>query len=307
MQKSISKAIEDYKKQTDMTNVLEKRWVAMYQELLAFKIKNGHANVPINYNENKKLAYWVRRQRMAYQQGTINPAREELLSLIWFNFKLLEFHDWDDMYNKLQLFKKQFGHANPTENNSDIKLHNWLVYQRKLYWRGKLDYTKIEKLKAIGVEMRNKTLNRWEDKFAELKKFKNKNGHLHVCASFGADKELITFVKVLRRSKDTMPEERKKLLTDMGFDWNPAKTVTRLLNLERANNHWLKRYNELKQYKLEFGTSYIPTTSKTNKSLSKWISVQRNNIPNLSDERMALLNEIDFFEDNRVRRKAKLQ
>lgn len=265
MQKNISKAIEDYKKQRDMTKVLERRWVAMFLELVDFIKRNGHADVPARCSQNKSLGYWVRRQRLVFHENKMDLERESLLRLIGFNFRLMEIHDWEYMLNKLLNFKKQFGHVNITGSYNDTQLHNWIIYQRKVYWKGKLDYSKVEKLKSVGVEMRNKTLNRWEDMYEQLVKFKNENGHLYVCSSFGAEKELVNFVKVLRRTKDTMSKERKEKLNNLGFNWNPQQSVNAILNKERANEQWLIRYEELKEYKQQFGTSYIVSTSKNYK------------------------------------------
>ena len=72
MRKRISKAIEDYKKQADMNNALERRWVAMFIELVDFKNMNGHADVPAKYPQNKSLGYWIRRQRLVYDEGTLD-------------------------------------------------------------------------------------------------------------------------------------------------------------------------------------------------------------------------------------------
>lgn len=301
MQKELSKAIEDYKKQADMTNALERRWVAMFLELVDFKSKNGHADVPAKYSQNRSLGYWIRRQRLVYNEGKMDLCRESLLRLIGFNFRLMAFHDWDIMFNKLLEFKTQFGHANVTESYSDTQLQNWLVYQRKLYWKGKLHHSKIERLKSVGVEMRNKTLNRWEDMYEQLVQFKKEHGHLYVCSSFGAEKELINYVKVLRRSQDTIAKKRIEFLNDLGFIWNPQNTVTTILNRGRANEQWLNRYKELKNYLQQFGTCYIPTTSRTHKSLAAWVSVQRNKVSELSEDRISLLDEIGFFNDNNAK------
>lgn len=301
MQEKIAKAIEYYKRKADMTKILENRWIGMYLELVDFKTKNKHANVPVRYVKNRSLGYWIRRQRLVYHEGTMDLERESLLRLIGFNFRLLAIHDWDNMYKNLLEFKKKFGHVRVTGSYNDPQLHTWLIYQRKLYWKGKLHQDKIEKLKSIGVDMRNKTLNRWEERYEQLVKFKKEHGHLHICTSFGADKELISFVKVVRRSQETMSKARKEQLNDLGFDWNPHRTVTAILNRQRADNQWMERFEELKRFKKTFGTSYILTTSKPHKSLATWISVQRNKISKLSEEKLSLLNEIGFFEDNKMR------
>ena len=282
-----------------MTGVLEEQWLSMYLQLVDFKNKNGHANVPARYEVFKSLGYWVRRQRLVYHGGKIDPLREKLLLLVGFNFRLSEFHDWDKMYDKLLDFKKQSGHVRVTQSCQHPQLHNWLIYQRKLYWKGKLQYSRVQKLKASGVDMRNKTINMWDEKYAQLARFKKEHGHLHVCKHFNADKQLINFVKGIRRRKDRISKTRKEQLDKIGFIWNPEKTVTVLLSKERSDNQWLQRFEELKGYKNKFGTCYILTTSKTHKSLANWISVQRNNITNLSPEKISLLNEIGFFTDQK--------
>jgi len=297
MEDSILLELEDYKTQRDMTKTLEKRWVSMFLELVDYKSKNGHADVPARYSISKSLGYWVRRQRLVYTEGNLDPLREKLLKTVGFKFRLMDIHDWDIMFDKLVEFKNQFGHTHITEGYEDIQLHNWLVYQRKLYWKGKLHFDKIEKIKYLGVDMTNKTLNRWEDKFALLVEFKEKHGHLYICKSFGADYQLINFVKGLRRRKDKMSAERKQLLDNIGFIWNPEQTVTAILNKERANQQWLQRVKELKEYKSEYGTCYIPTTSLSHKSLASWISVQRNNVSSLSPEKISILEDIGFFAD----------
>ncbi len=301
MKNNLSQAIEAYKKQADMTNTLECRWISMFLQLVDFKNINGHADVPARYPLNKSLGYWIRRQRLVYTQGTMDLKREELLRIVGFNFRLLDVLDWDNMYSKLLNFKEQHGHAHITETNCDTQLYNWLKYQRVLYWQGKLDYSKIEKLKNTGVDMRHQTLNHWENMYERLVQFKEKHGHLNVTPFFGAEKELINFVKVIRRTQETKSQNRKEKLNTLGFVWSPQNTVVTEINKFKGNEQWLKRYQELKRYKEQYGTCYICTTSKTHKSLSGWISVQRNKVSKLSKFRISLLREIEFFKDNKVK------
>ncbi len=298
MTKNISQEIEKYKEQRDMNMLLESRWISTFLQLLSFKDKNGHTDIPAKYKQNKSLGYWVRRQRLIFHEKKIDPLREQLLKLAGFNFRLLEFHNWDTMYQKLMDFKKQFNHIRITESYEDTQLYNWLVYQRKLYWRGKLEFSKVEKLNNLGIDMKNKTINSWNDKYSRLVDFKKENGHLYVCQSFSSDKQLINFVKVVRRNKDKILEQRRKKLDKLGFIWNPGKELTILLNKKRGEEMWMRRYEELKIYKKQFKTCHILTTSKTHYSLANWISVQRNKVDRLSQKKIALLNEIDFFFEN---------
>lgn len=298
MTKRLLQEIEKYKERRNMKKVLESRWLSMFLNLVAFKDKQGHTSVPYKYKKYRSLGYWVNRQRIVFRQGKIDPMREHLLKLVGFKFRLLEFHDWDKMFHKLTVFKKQFGHVHITESYIDIQLHNWLVYQRKLYWRGKLEAQKLKKLKELGVDMQNKTLNRWETKFAQLVMFKKEHGHLYVSNFFNADKQLISFVKVQRRSKDKMSIERRKKLDKLGFNWNPGMQLTILLNRKRADEAWMKRFEELKAFKAQYGTCRVLTTSIAHHSLGGWVSKHRNNIEKLTPDKIKLLSNIGFFENN---------
>jgi len=297
MTEGVIQEINNYKRQRDMSKVLEKRWLSMYLQLLDFKKNYGHVDVPAKFKLSTSLGYWVRRQRLVYNDGKIDPLRERLLLLIGFNFRLLKFHDWQQMFKRLGQFKEQYGHTHVTETYKDSQLHNWLVYQRKLYWKGKLHHSKIELLKNYGVDMKNKTINRWDDKFAKLVEFKKEHGHLLVCESYGADRRLINFVKGLRRTKGKISKLRRNELEKLGFDWNPEQTVTTMLNKERASKQWLQRFEELRAYKNRFGTTYIATTSKSHKSLAIWVCAQRNSVDKLAKEQIQLLERINFFDD----------
>lgn len=294
--------IEKYKERRNTKLVLENRWLFMFLNLIEFKEEHGHINVPAKYSEYKPLGYWVRRQRLIFTEGKIDLMRQHLLKFVGFNFRLMEFHNWDEMFQKLIKFKEQFGNVHITESHTDIQLHNWLVYQRKLYWRGKLEAHKLKKLKDLGVDMRNKTFNRWDNKFAQLVKFKKQHGHLHVSKYFTADKQLINFVKIIRRGKDKITAIRRKKLDKLGFIWNPGKDLTILLNQKRSDIAWLKRFEELKVYKAQFGTCRVLAKSITHPTLGGWVSKQRNNVDKLTPDKIKSLNDIGFFESNPPRK-----
>ena len=257
MEKKLQKQIEKYKETRNMNNMLELRWLSMFLELKDFKTEYGHTNVPARYKQSKSLGYWIRRQRYLHTTKTNDPLREELLRVLGFCFRLLIVHDWNKMFEDLTKFKNEFGHTHITESYEDRQLHDWLVYQRKLYWKGKLERNKLIRLKELGVDMKNKTLNRWDIKFEQLVSFKRQHGHLHVCRYYTDDKQLINFVKVIRRGKDKISEERRMKLENLGFLWNPGREVTEVLNLRRAHSIWMSHYEELKTYKERYGNCFL--------------------------------------------------
>lgn len=48
----------------------EQKWELMFQRLVEFKERHGHAAVPYNYQEDKRLSLWVTTQRREYHQKT---------------------------------------------------------------------------------------------------------------------------------------------------------------------------------------------------------------------------------------------
>ena len=111
MDKKLSRAISEYKKNTDFTNKLEKQWFDKFNLLLEFREKHGHVNVPARYEADKSLGYWVRRQRLVHHYGEIEPIREKLLKTVGFQFRLMAIHDWNEMYQKLVAYKNKFGNT----------------------------------------------------------------------------------------------------------------------------------------------------------------------------------------------------
>ena len=136
MDVKLQKLIKNYKETRNMNNMLEARWLSMFFKLAEFKTKHGHANVPARYKPLESLGYWIRRQRLLNTTNTLDPKRVELLRVLGFNFRLLSAHDWNRMFEDLAKFKDEFGHTHLTESYEDRQLHNWLLYQRKLYWIG---------------------------------------------------------------------------------------------------------------------------------------------------------------------------
>lgn len=74
-------------------------WEMYFRDLLKFKEKHGHYNVPLNYEDNSALATWAHQQRINYrneQMGKCKYARQVIdhnkrLAKIGFNFHADEF------------------------------------------------------------------------------------------------------------------------------------------------------------------------------------------------------------------------
>ncbi|TKG95101.1 helix-turn-helix domain-containing protein [Puteibacter caeruleilacunae] len=297
--KQIDQAIKIYRVKHDMTTNYEQQWLAKYLILVDFFKEYGHANFPTQWKNQKSMGHWTCKQREMEKLGTIDLDKRELLKLLNFNFLTKSRNDWEEMYGKLIEYKFNHGHANIPSGKKTEKLYKWLSWQKQLYWRGKLEYDKLRRLKKIGIEMRHQTLNQWNESYSELKKFKREHGHINLTKANGASEKLMSFVRTQRYSKNTMPKKRKQLLDNLGFQWEVDTPLSRSAQ-KRGYQHWLNRYAELVQYKEEYGTSYISRESETHRSLGIWVSTQRKRRKELKPEQIEMLREIDFFIDNGV-------
>ena len=67
-------------------DALESRWQERYADLITFKQKHGHCNVPLRDPENKTFGLWVYNQRCLYRNGKLSNEHKqklEALGFIW--------------------------------------------------------------------------------------------------------------------------------------------------------------------------------------------------------------------------------
>eukprot|EP00536_Pseudo-nitzschia_multiseries_P004812 jgi/Psemu1/189062/e_gw1.84.86.1 len=139
-----------------------KQWTVKYQELLDFKAKEGHCNVPHLYKENRGLAMWVKRQRHQHnlrdenKASTLTNERIKLLERIGFVWNCLD-TAWEKNFEDLRIFSQCNGHCSvPPTYQKNPRLSSWVITQRrqcKLLEDGKsssMTQKRFEKLQQIG-------------------------------------------------------------------------------------------------------------------------------------------------------------
>ena len=74
---------------------------------------------------------------------------------------------------------------------------------------------------------------------AALKTFKAERGHCRVPQRFQENSRLADWVSRIRtfRNRGTLPSDQEKILTELGFDWNPVR------------NKWDYMFDQLVEYK----------------------------------------------------------
>ncbi|MCW5199834.1 helicase associated domain-containing protein, partial [Desulfobulbus sp. F1] len=130
-------------------------WEDRYQELIEFKEKYGHCNVPFEYKETPKLGKFVNAMRSHKTAETLSKKRIELLESIgfqWARDAQVFFTDkWEERYLQLLYFKEEHGHCNVPHNYSDNQqLGTWVSNQRRQRKQNKLRPERERLLEEIG-------------------------------------------------------------------------------------------------------------------------------------------------------------
>jgi hypothetical protein len=124
------------------------KWNRHFMELVKYKQKNGHCNIPTT---NGSLGTWVAHQRKLFRSKKLKEDRHEKLVEIGLTFEdvtaLLD-QQWQDMYQKLLEHKEMKGHCFNVPLT--LPLGRWLRLQRQLYRNGNLRDDRAEKLLSIG-------------------------------------------------------------------------------------------------------------------------------------------------------------
>jgi hypothetical protein len=177
-------------------------------ELADYRKIHEHCNVPKNYSENTKLAYWVAHQRQHYKlhlQGKRSsmtlPRIQELESLgfEWNGHGTV----WDARMNELADYRKIHGHCNAPQNYSEnTKLATWNGHGA--VWD------------AAG-----------DARMSELTVYRKIHGHCNVPRRYSKNTKLGNWVSYQRQryklhlegEKSSMTLPRIQELESLGFEW----------------------------------------------------------------------------------------
>ena len=97
----------------------QKKWDAMYQELVAYQKVHGTGHVPSKWKENQTLANWVRMQRLQYKKQELSNVRIEKLNAIGFVWFV-----WPDWRERIEIYQR-ICTVQYTSHSSRTKLSSW--------------------------------------------------------------------------------------------------------------------------------------------------------------------------------------
>jgi len=267
------------------------KWAEMYEALSKFRSRFGHTRVPQKWKENLKLAHWVpvqRRQKKLCRLSQDRIAKLDSLGFEWAPGRGevgkpgLRIAAWEVMFAQLEEFYRQNGHSRvPQQFKPNRKLGWWVTTQRRNRHKNKLTPQQIARLDALEfrwspisvsrprrLQCNGATVpkaDRWEEMLAALKEFKAEHGHCRVLQGFEQNTRLANWVSRLRisRNKGDLPAEQEKVLTEVGFDWDPV------------SKRWEQMFQQLIEFRSENGHTNVPQHSDKYAALAHWVRNQR--------------------------------
>ena len=221
-----------------------------FAELMRFKEKVGHCNVPQKKSvEYLSLGHWCNQLRMSYKkiQKKETPTNSKLtqeniqqLEDAGFKWSVSTYRTFDERYAELMKYKEKFGHCNVpgTKSGEYMSLGNWCndvrtsykKIQKKETPRIKLTQENIQQLEDAGFKWTS-TRRTFDERYTELMNYKKKFGHCNAPQTkSGEYKSLGDWCRALRSSyKKIQKKETSDLkltpgmiqqLDDAGFRWS---------------------------------------------------------------------------------------
>lgn len=263
-------------------------WMEKYNRLVEYKNIYGDCNVSKTSKDFEDISVWVYVQRVRYAKGELDNNKIKLLEDIGFlwNSRFVEGHrSWDDFYNFMLHFKKEYGHCNLLERyTKGSSAYVWLKEQLNLLAENKLQEDKLEKIK--GLECDQLFIDPvWCEMFNKVKDLIMNKGINGIISEI-EDENIIRWIKNQRQiySKGNMNPRKLYLFNQINFIWDEREFT------------WEVKYKQLEDYKKRFGNCNVPKNWEENKSLSYWVRNQKNCIlkGTISLERKAKLKSLGF-------------
>lgn len=218
---------------------------------------------------------------------------------------------WCLKFKELCAYKRVHGHTDVPYKQG--KLGSWVKTQRNNYYllstRGQsseqdkdkkkiLTEEKIASLDAIGF--RWCIFAKWEERFQELIRFKEKYNHVDVPQTYpGLGKWVMNqrrnYKLFMENKKSPLTLEKIRMFEAVGFKWS----INQMSISQRVP--WGQRYQELIKFKEKFSHVNVPRDGEY-KCLRNWVDTQRrqntllqqNKHSHLTPERKVLLDFIGF-------------
>jgi hypothetical protein len=186
---------------------------------------------------------------------------------------------WDENFNLLVQYQKLHGNCNvaAAKYEEDPKLGGWIRVQR----RRKEVLTKEQRAMLNDLGFAWSRTRTWEENFQLLVRYKEQHGDCNAQKKNEQYPTLGNWVSYQRKKKDTLTNEQRATLDDLGFSWIMTRT-------------WEEHFQLLVQYKVQHGDCNVPQKYQQESKLGQWVNIQRKRKDKLSNEQRAKLDELGF-------------
>jgi len=193
---------------------------------------------------------------------------------------------WDEWYGLLQRFYKRVGHCSPVQKHQEdgVNLGSWVNNQR--FRREGLTPDQIKRLNSLGFSW-DPIAEQWEQNFAALKNFYQREGH---CRPLPRQKEdgfnLGSWVVTQRVRQKELTSDQVKRLNKLGFSWDPIA------------ERWEQNFAALRNFYQREGHCLVPAKHIEDElRLGRWVCHQREDAQLLTPDRLRRLNKLGFSWD----------
>jgi superfamily II DNA or RNA helicase len=194
---------------------------------------------------------------------------------------------WESNYSALKMYISETGKLPSKEEESyrGPNLYGWLVYQRDLYRKGKLDKDRVELLKSLFNNILQSYDEKWSASFSLFKEYKNETGELPKGETEYNDVKLGTWFEEQKTSyrNGSLAPDRAELL--LGFD----STC-----LDRVHPTWEENFQRLVKYKRVHHKFPTNADDPEGVSLGLWFQSQKKRFSakKLTADRQSLFSKL---------------
>ena len=245
------------------------QWNEGFYSLARFVEREGHARVPHQHKEEGfALGAWVGRQRTAHRGGKLEAetARrlEALQGWTWEPFT----EDWEEGFAAVVCFVEREGHARVPDRHREagLELGAWVGRQRQAHRLGRLGPTRLRRLGALPDWTWDTDEAAWEEGFAALECFVEREGHARVPKLHKEDGFRLGAWVGKQRGKRSRLDSKliRRLEVVLGWTWDSNEAA------------WEDSFAALLRFVEREGHARVPKTHKeTGLNLGNWVAVQR--------------------------------
>ena len=211
-----------------------RKWDEWYKLAKAYRAERGDLLIPREYvtADGARLGRWIERMRAIYnhkQAGMLYSDQIDALERLGMVWKLENRFPWAAWMALCREYRESHGDLIVPQSwkKGDMKLGEWINYQRMAYLRGELSVRQMQDLNLLGMVWSIYSTRPWEDWYADAKAYYEREGHLRIPKSFLTEDGLplgrwLSTQRELYKGKaghGTMPEERIQLLEEIGVEW----------------------------------------------------------------------------------------